>query len=103
MQYPLALTQTSFISRHLFSFSFFFSFLSTKVGVHVTGIVLRGRSLKMVKPPPPRGDAPAKLSLRRSEGGGGPPSPLPSSLPVLIISQTAAVFTPGSLLKGFYF
>lgn len=49
MQYLLALTETYFVLHCLFSFSF--SLLSTKVGVHVTGIVLRGRSLKMVKSP----------------------------------------------------
>lgn len=42
MQYLLALTYFVFIE--------FLSLLSTKVGAHVTAVVLRGQSLKMVKP-----------------------------------------------------
>lgn len=54
MQYLLALTSTFFVFRFSLLFTFFKNLLSTKVGVHVTGIVLRGRSLKMVKPAPQR-------------------------------------------------
>lgn len=59
MQYLLALTETYFVLHRLFSFSF--SLLSTKVGVHVTGVVLRGRSLKMVKSPRQRHSSQAEL------------------------------------------
>lgn len=49
MQNLLALTLAFFFnSQNLISL--LFPLLSTKVGVHVTGIVLCGRSLKMVKP-----------------------------------------------------
>lgn len=60
----------------LFWFFFYLSFFfSTKVGVHVTGIMLRGRSLKMVKSPRQRHPSQAEpLSLWES-------SSLPSFLP----------------------
>lgn len=79
MQYLLALT---FLSS-FFVTSFFFVLLSTKAGVHVTGVVLRGRSLKMVKP---HSAAAAKLS-RCSGNFLLPSSSCPSSsfFPVLII------------------
>lgn len=84
----------SLILSDIVLFSLVFSLLLTKVGVHVTGIVLRGRSLKIVKPAP-----------RRRSSQAEPPSLgefyfLPSFLPVLIVYQMAAVPHPGlSFLK----
>lgn len=76
-------------------FNLGFAFLSTKVGVHVTGIVLRGRSLKMVNP---------ALQRRSSQAEPVAQGTLhPSFLPVLIINQTAAVLHSCLFPKVFFF
>lgn len=79
-------------------FGFSFSLLSTKVSVHATGIVLRGRSLKIVKP------APQQRSSQAEPPSLGEFYFLPSFLPVLIIYQTAAILHLGlSFLKVFFY
>ena len=80
-------------------FGFSFSLLSTKVGVHVTGIVLRGRSLKMVKPAPRRRSSRAEPP---SLGGSSPSLP-PSCFDNLLIIDGRNTTSGLSFLKVSYF